>query len=169
MNLTILTNEIQKIPQHLIDKLKEEVVSADKIILLGNGGSNVIASHIAIDYQKFFHKTAVSINDAGLMSMLVNDYGYENMYSSFLDIHKSKNTLVILISSSGSSLNIINALKYATQCSEFKIVSLSGFGLDNMLYTESKKIDNVVINYHVDSKSYGEVESVHQIFLHSII
>jgi len=166
MNLSKLIQTIENIQPHQIQQLEDYVVKADQIIIIGNGGSNAIASHIAIDYQKFLNKKVTTITDSGLFSMLVNDYGSDNAYSKFIEMNYQPNTLAIIISSSGKSENIIRAAVKASElgCS---IITLSGFNSDCPL----NKIDikGVVMKYHVNDSSYGVVENAHQIFLHSII
>ena len=81
----------------------------------------------------------------------------------FLKDFCNKETLVILISSSGNSMNIVNAAKYCDKTFT-EYVALSGFEEDN-------KLNNMApsLRYWVDSKDYGIVESVHSIYLHSIL
>lgn len=166
MNLVKLTQVIESIKPHLIQQLDNYVTNADQVVIVGNGGSNAIASHIAIDYQKFLNKKVTTITDSGLLSMLVNDYGSDNAYSRFIEMNYLPNTLVILISSSGKSENILRA---AVRASELgcNIITLSGFGNDCPL--NNLNIKGVVMKYHVDDNSYGVVENAHQILLHSII
>ena len=168
MNLSELTDEINKISLELITSLRSEVVNSNRIILIGNGGSNSIASHIAIDYQKFLNIKTTSLTDTGMLSMLVNDYGSEQSYSKFIEMNYEENMLVILISSSGNSTNVLNALHTANQL-HCRIISLSGFDKNNKLYTVSSTLQNVILNYHVNSMHYGIVETTHQVFLHSIV
>jgi D-sedoheptulose 7-phosphate isomerase len=166
MNLNKLIEEINKINIEQSDKLNNLVLESNNIIIIGNGGSNSIASHIAIDYQKFLNKKVKTITDTGLLSMLVNDYTSDQAYSKFISMNNEPNTLVILISSSGNSKNIFNALCTA-DCLNCNLVILSGFKKDNIL--NHYQSNNIKLKFHVDSDSYGIVENTHQIFLHSII
>ena len=159
-----------------IDKLIEETrrISYDRwriehlvseyndIIIIGNGGSNSIASHIAQDYTKALGKRAISFSDPSRLTCYINDYGRDNAYVQFIKEFATKNTLVILISSSGNSNNIVNAGKY---CNEESITwfALTGFDKDNKL----NKINSN--HFWVNSKDYGIVECTHQAYLHSII
>jgi len=101
-----------------------------------------------------------------MLSMMVNDYGINNMYSKFIEYNYSPNQLAILISSSGNSANIVNA---AHKCNELNIpmMLLSGFDPVNKLNLLEHK--NIKMNYWVDSTNYGEVEMAHHVFLHSIV
>jgi D-sedoheptulose 7-phosphate isomerase len=169
MNLAQLNEIISRISFGQIETLKQQVTNSSQVIIIGNGGSNAIASHIAIDYQKFLHKKVLTITDTGLLSMLVNDYGADNAYSKFIEMNYTPNTLVILISSSGNSQNVVNALKTAKEL-DCNIVTLSGFNMWNLMNEYLPDLgSNSVLNYYVPSHSYGVVENAHQIFLHSII
>ena len=136
-----------------------------KIILIGNGGSNSIASHISQDITKFYNKKSLSFSVPSMLTCFINDFGMSNAYVKFLNFYADKKTLVILISSGGESKNIVNSVRFL----EKKKISygvLTGFKKNNKVRTLSKK---ALFNYHVDSKNYGVVECTHQIFLHGII
>jgi len=166
MNLNKLSNIINQISPEQVSTLKQLVLDATEIVLIGNGGSNAIASHMAVDYTKFLNKRCYVPNASDMLSMMTNDYGIENMYSKFIEYNYSPNQLAILISSSGNSANIVNA---AHKCNELNIpmILLSGFSPMNNLNLLG--YNNVKMNYWVDSVNYGEVEMAHHIFLHSIV
>jgi len=166
MDLNKLKIEIDNIK--IINKdLKSLVSKYQKIIIIGNGGSNSIASHISVDYTKFLKKQAISFSDASRLTAYINDYGrdeaYKQFISEFVKTVGIPETLVILISSSGNSMNIVNAAYYCQQnCIPF--ATLSGFDKLNKLNSISANF-----SYWVDSKSYGVVEIAHEILLHSIV
>jgi len=162
MDLNHTQKEIEKI-KLLVEKLKSIVDEAENIIIIGNGGSNSIASHIAQDYTKVLGKKAISFSDPSRLTCYMNDYGIEDAYMKFIEHFSQKNTLVILISSSGESKNIVNAAQYCNE-NNLDLITLSGFDSNNLLRSFNSKL-----SYWVDSKDYGIVECVHQIFLHSIL
>ena len=100
-----------------------------------------------------------------MLTMLTNDFGYENAYKKFLEYYVEKETLVVLMSSGGESKNILNCLEW---CEYYKVDYgvLTGFQSDNTIRT---KAINALWNYYIDSKNYGVVECVHQIFLHGVV
>ena len=162
MNLDKLKEQIERIKDHK-SRLEYFVNKFNKIILIGNGGSNAIASHISQDYTKVLHKKAISFSDPSRLTCYINDYGRDNAYSEFLDDFAEKDTLVILISSSGNSMNIVNAAKYCEDNS-IKYCAISGFSEDNKLNSM-----NADVKFWVDSTDYGIVECTHQAYLHSIL
>ena len=133
-----------------------------KVILAGNGGSAAMASHVAVDITKNAGIRAVTFNEYDLITTLANDYGYENWITKAIELYHNPNDVVVLISASGQSLNVINA---ATKSKEFglPVITFSGISPQNPL---RKKGD---INLWVDSKIYNIVEMTHHIWLLAIV
>jgi len=163
MNLDKLKSIIHNMDE-ASKKLKQFVGEYNNIIIIGNGGSNAIASHIAQDYTKVLGKQAFSFSDSSRLTCYMNDYGIEDAYKMFLKHFASPKTLIILVSSSGNSENIINAAEYC-KSNNFPLIKLSGFDANNKL----NKLDYGLLSYYVDNDDYGVVECAHQIFLHSVI
>jgi D-sedoheptulose 7-phosphate isomerase len=168
MDLIKLTKEINNIPADKLDTLRDVLLASDQILLIGNGGSNSIAAHMAVDYTKFLDRKCIANDSSPLMTMLINDYGMENAYSRFLHTHAhpSLSTTAIIISSSGNSENCVQALKMADALG-INIIVLSGFNENNKL--NSYESPNIKLKYWVDSDSYGVVEMAHHVFLHAIV
>jgi len=163
MNLDKLQLEVSKITEDVKNSLGYWINNHKEIIIIGNGGSNSIASHISQDYTKVLDKKSYSFSDSSRLTCYINDYGRDNAYAEFLDDFVDKDTLVILISSSGNSMNIINAAKYCED-NDITYLTLTGFNSNNKLNNM-----NPMWRWHVDSDDYGIVECVHQIALHSIL
>jgi D-sedoheptulose 7-phosphate isomerase len=136
--------------------------NSGKIILVGNGGSSAIASHVSIDLTKAARIRAINFNEASLLTCFSNDYGYESWVEKALDFYVDSNDMVILISSSGQSNNIINGAKKALEIG-IPLITFTGFSKNNPL----NKLGN--INFWVDSSSYNIVESIHQMWLLSVV
>ena len=147
------------------DKFDKAFKNHNRIIILGNGGSNSVASHISQDYMKFHKKKVSILSDPSMITMLTNDFGYEFAYQKFLEYYVEKNTLVIIISSGGESPNMLKCVDW---CEDNKISYgvLTGFEHNNTIRSEAT---NALWNYHINSGSYGVVECVHQIFLHGVV
>jgi len=147
------------------DKYYDAFNKYEKIIVLGNGGSNSLASHIAQDYTKRADKRAMSFSDPSMLTCYMNDYGVENSYMEFLKDYADLETLVILVSSSGNSANIVKATEYCEAMS-IPYGVLTAFDPDNKVRTLAK---NALFSYYIDTHVYGVAECVHQIFLHAIV
>ena len=133
-----------------------------KIICVGNGGSAAMASHITVDFTKAAGMRAINFNEADLLTCFANDFGYENWIARALEYYADEGDLVILISSSGQSPNILNGAKQS-KIMKLSLITLSGFQADNPLRTEGD------INLWVDSSHYNIVEMTHHVWLLAII
>jgi len=147
------------------EKFQNAFESHSRIIILGNGGSSSVASHISQDYMKFKGKKVSILSDPSMLTMLTNDFGYENAYQKFLEYYVEKETLVVLMSSGGESKNILNCLTWCEQ-NNVDYGVLTGFLSNNTIRTKAK---DALWNYYIASESYGVVECVHQIFLHGVV
>ena len=147
---------------HCVNLVEECVEKNGKIIIAGNGGSAAIASHVSVDFTKAAGIRAINFNEADLLTCFSNDFGYENWLSKAIEFYGDKNDLVFLISSSGKSRNIINAVN---QCNSMglNLVTLTGFEEDNPVRSGGK------INLWVDSQDYNCVEMTHNIWLLSLV
>lgn len=165
MNLQHYKKCVEDIDLKSLDELKKVINDFKKIIILGNGGSNAISCHMAEDYTKMLGKEAICFGDSARMSCYANDYGWENAYSKFLEHFMDEYTLVILISSSGNSDNILNAAEFCY--GKNPMILLTGFSEDNKL--KSTYDDAAILNFWVNSHDYGIVECIHELILHSIL
>lgn len=133
-----------------------------KLIFIGNGGSSAIASHMAIDYWKNGGIRSTSFSDPALLTCLSNDYGYEHVYERPIEMLAQPSDLLMAISSSGKSMNILHAVKAARQ-KKMPVVTFSGFQPDNLLRQTGD------VNFYVASPEYGFVEITHLSICHSIL
>ena len=146
-------------------KFKEAFDSHGRVIVLGNGGSSSVASHISQDYMKFRGKNVSILSDPSMLTMLTNDFGYDWAYQKFLEYYVEEETLVAIMSSGGESQNMINCIQWC----ENKGVDygvLTGFNPENKIRTMA---EHALWNYYISSDDYGVVECVHQIFLHGVV
>ena len=130
-----------------------------KIMIFGNGGSAAIASHASVDLTKNANIRCVNYNESDLITCFSNDYGYDRWVEKAIDFYADEEDIVILISSSGKSKNMLNACKAAKNKKIQKIITLTGHEKNNPL---SQLGD---INLWIDSKAYNFVENTHQIWL----
>ena len=100
-----------------IIKARDILVNAknnnNKIMIFGNGGSAAIASHVSVDLTKNANIRSVNFNEANLITCFANDYGYERWVEKAIDFYVDNEDVIILISSSGKSKNMLNACKAA--------------------------------------------------------
>ena len=133
-----------------------------KVIIAGNGGSAAMASHVAVDFTKAAGMRAINFNEADLITCFANDYGYEHWVAKALEAYADPGDLVILISSSGKSANMLNGTRQA-KAMDLSLVTVSGFSADNPI----RKLGD--LNLWVDSTAYNIVEMTHHVWLLAIV
>tara|TARA_Y100001970_G_C14030300_1_gene748228 strand:- start:147 stop:707 length:561 start_codon:yes stop_codon:yes gene_type:complete len=156
INLETL-NQIKTL-NRIIDVLKK-YKKKGAVHIFGNGGSASIASHFSLDLSNNTDIKCINYNDPSLITCFANDYKYENWISKVIDKYIEKKDCIILVSSSGKSKNMINAIKKAKNKGVKNIITFTGFNKNNPL----KKIGK--INLWVNSKKYNFVENIHQFYL----
>jgi D-sedoheptulose 7-phosphate isomerase len=129
------------------------------LFIIGNGGSAGMASHMAADACKNGHLRALALNDAALLTATGNDLSYEEVFSLPLARLARRGDLLVAISSSGNSPNIVRALEVSRGLG-LEMVTLSGKRADNRARTLGD------LNFYVPLSRYGWAESAHQILLH---
>ena len=136
--------------------------AGNKLIFAGNGGSSAIASHMATDYSKNGDVRSMALNDGSMLTCLGNDLGYDRIFAKQIELYARPDDLVIAISSSGRSANILNAVK-AARSAKCAVMTLSGFTADNPL----RRLGD--INFYIASDRYGFVEIGHLTICHAIL
>lgn len=144
-------------------KLLARTVALNGIVyVIGNGGSAGIASHFSNDLMKALGIPSQTLYDSNLMTCLSNDLGYENVFSYPLQKLLKSTDLLIAISSSGKSKNILNAVEVALS-RKSSLITFSGFLADNSLRQMGD------LNFWIPCSDYGLVESAHFFLLHTIV
>ena len=121
-----------------------------------------MASHVAVDLTKAAGLRAVNFNEADLLTCLANDYGYEHWVAKALEFYADPGDLVVLISSSGKSSNIVNGALKARQM-KLPLITFSGFDSANPL----RKLGD--LNFWADSKAYNIIEMTHHVWLLALV
>jgi D-sedoheptulose 7-phosphate isomerase len=129
-----------------------------KVIIVGNGGSAAMASHVSVDLTKQARVRTMNFNEADLITCFANDYGFENWVAKAIEFYGDEGDVAILISSSGKSPNMINAAIQANSMN-IPVITLTGFKQDNPL----SKLG--LLNFWLDSRAYNIIENTHQIWL----
>ena len=156
-------------PKHLSLALDEVLISfrlahasGHKVMLVGNGGSSAICSHVAIDLSKNTGIRAVALNDFPTLTCLSNDYGYDQVFAKQIEYHAKPEDVLVCISTGGKSSNILNAASAFANIGGKQIFTFSGMKPDNTLRTMG------AINFYSPSNDYGIVEIAHLTLLHSL-
>ncbi|HXC04050.1 MAG TPA: SIS domain-containing protein [Bacteroidia bacterium] len=145
-----------------MDEAVQLVKQSKRIFFIGNGGSNSICSHMMEDYAKMGRYPTFAFSDPALITCYANDYGYAEAMKEWLRIHYTSGDLLIAISSSGESGNILNAVEFAHSVNG-NVITLSGFKAGNSLSKAGK------LNIHLPVSNYGIVECFHQVILHIVL
>ena len=183
----IFTKNIEKFSKSYFDYLKkiidsislieirdfvETILEARKqdstIFFIGNGGSAATASHFANDiafgtrdYKNPFRVISLTDN-VPVLTALGNDEGYEEIFRKQLQVYGKKNDILVAISASGNSPNLIRAFEYAS-VSKIKTIAITAFDGG-----ELKKIADQGIHIHTEKGEYGPAEDIHLIIDHLV-
>ena len=147
-----------------IEKIAKALETAEKhghqVFVMGNGGSAATASHLACDWSKTAERKGkrmlrcMSLNDnVAFMTAVGNDLGYEDLFSRQLENLLDKDDVVVIISGSGNSPNVLKAAKLAKKRGAVT-VGMTGF-------TGGKLRKMVDICLHINSDQYGVIEDMH--------
>lgn len=134
----------------------------NRTYFIGNGGSAAIAIHMTADFLKNGGITTVGMYDVATITCLGNDYKYEHVFSKQLEMHVRPGDLLVAISSSGNSANIIHAIHMAHEKGA-QVLTITGFQEDN----QAKQLGEY--NLYVPSMEYGIVESIHNMILQQVV
>ena len=145
-----------------VELCKTLQTNGKKVMMIGNGGSAGITSHMAIDFWKNGKMKATAFNDASLLTCLSNDYSYEEVFVKPIEMFGDSGDILLAISSSGSSPNIVKASDAATAIG-VQVITFSGFSADNKLRSRG------AINFYVPAFSYGYVEVLHNFIIHEML
>ena len=143
-------------------RAREAHGAGNKLMFIGNGGSAGIASHMAIDYSKNGGLRSLAFNDGAALTCLGNDLGYDQVFAKQVEMHGRRGDVLVAISSSGRSPNILNAVSAARAGGIF-VATLSGFDADNPL----RRMGDV--NLYIASHEYGFVEIGHAALCHAVL
>jgi len=161
-SLLSLTDLITKSSQICIDCLR----NGGKIILFGNGGSAADAQHIAAELIGRFNEersglSAIALTtDTSVLTSIGNDFGYERIFERQIEALANQKDVVIAISTSGKSVNVINALKVASKigCISIGLSSMNGGEMNNLCE----------INIAIPAKETARIQEMHIVIGHII-
>ena len=130
-----------------------------RLCLVGNGASAAMADHIAADLAKNAGVATETLANTALLTAIANDIEYPEIFSTLLRGKLETEDMVAAISSSGTSANVVNAVRYARQVG-CPVITFTGMQPDNPVRSMG------TLNIHVPTPFYGTVESCHAAILH---
>ena len=164
-----LENQLVCPLEEFYDEIETAAILGNKIYICGNGGSAAIAEHFSCDHTKGVNLDTNLIpciipltSNVSLVTAIANDIGYEYIFSKQIEFINDRNGVLIVISSSGNSGNIIRALESAKKIG-MRTMALVGFDGGRVL--KDNLADTIV---HVPNDNYGIVEDAHSIIMHVV-
>jgi len=145
--------------QRWLDMTRTLQTNGANVFIVGNGASAAMASHVAADACKNGQLRAQAFTDHSLLTATGNDLAFDQVFALPLSRFARAGDLLITISTSGRSPNVIRALECARSAS-MRIVTLSGRDADN----PSRRFGD--LNFYIPHHRYGWVECAHQVVLH---
>ena len=167
-----LSHALLKTNLRNLDKVAKEIIKTIKkkntIFVCGNGGSAAISNHYICDFIKSFRQKTkfkpkiISLsNNIETLTAISNDLDYKYVFSFQAESLCKKNDLIIIISSSGNSKNIVELLKFSKK-NNLKTIGFSGF--DGGYLKKSSDI-----SVHINADDYGISEDSHHILMHILL
>jgi D-sedoheptulose 7-phosphate isomerase len=156
-----VADDLDHAGERVVDLLLRAKAMNRKVLLVGNGGSAAIVSHLQNDLCKMSSLRAMCFHEIPLLTALANDESYEQAFPRGIELWAEPGDVVIAVSSSGRSQNILRSVTLA-RARGCTTVGISGFEPDNPLW---KSAD---VGFYVPSMNYGEVEVSHQLICHWI-
>jgi len=149
-----------------IDVLREARGRAATVFFMGNGGSAATASHFQNDLTRWRESPmrVISLTDnVAVLTAIGNDYGYQNIFRMQLENLLRPQDVVVAISASGNSPNVIEAVEYATE-QQAIIVGLTGFDGGRLA-----ELADVNVHAPTEKGEYGPAEDVHMVIDHVVM
>jgi D-sedoheptulose 7-phosphate isomerase/D-glycero-D-manno-heptose 1,7-bisphosphate phosphatase len=157
-----------------LDQLEQAAVilvdayrAGSSVFSCGNGGSAAVANHLQCDHMKGVRTDTdlaprvISLSsNVELLTAIANDIGYEDVFSFQLESQSRPGDVLIAISSSGRSPNIVNALSWA-RAHDLRTIAFTGFDGG-----AAREVAEVAV--HVDCANYGVIEDLHQATMHAL-
>ena len=163
LNNEVLIGDVQKASELIVKTISQD----SKIFSCGNGGSMCDAMHFAEELSGRFRENrrglpAISISDPSYLTCVANDFGFENVFSRFMEANSKKGDLLLAISTSGGSKNIIKVCEYCIN-NDIKVITLTG--------KEKSEVSNYSdIDICTPNGNYSDrVQEMHTLVMHIIV
>lgn len=159
----ILIKDVQKASELIVKTISNE----SRIFSCGNGGSMCDAMHFAEELSGRFRENrrglpAISISDPSYITCVANDFGFENIFSRFMEANSKKGDLLFAISTSGRSKNILKVCEYCSN-NNINVITLTG--------KENSEVSNYsVIDICTPNGTYSDrIQELHTLTMHIIV
>jgi D-sedoheptulose 7-phosphate isomerase len=153
--------------EEVCSRVLKATASGKQIFVIGNGGSAAVAEHLCCDWTKGTNCAGYPVivsrsltSNVALYSAIANDYGFEHVFDTQLEFFAGAGDVLIAISSSGNSPNVLNAVRCAKELGMF-VAGFSGF-------SGGKLAEAANASVYVGTNNYGIVEDAHQAVMHII-
>lgn len=147
--------------EQLVETIHAEINNKKRFFIVGNGGSSSTASHFVNDWKKILKCDAICLSDnVATLTAIANDISYDEIFSFQLEISASKGDVLVALSGSGNSRNIVNACQKALKLG-MTVIALTGFDGG-----ETIKLGNY--SFHCPISDMQIVEDMHLSFGHMV-
>jgi len=167
--LSGLQEALGRLPDEHVERafglLRAASERGSRVFVAGNGGSAAIADHLCCDWMKgtqVEHRPALQVvsftANTPLLTALANDFGYDEGFARQVEMQGAEGDLLVLISSSGNSPNVLRAAEAARR-KKMGVIGMTGFG-------GGKLAEIADVSLHVPVQNYGIAEDGHQMLMH---
>lgn len=150
------------------DCMTKSLQGGGRIFSCGNGGSMCDAMHFAEELSGRFQESrralaAVAISDPGYISCVANDFGYDKVFSRYLEAHGRKDDVLLAISTSGKSPNVLAAMQTAGD------LGMKSVGLTGKSHDAFERVSSILIDTRTKTSYADRVQELHIKVIHSLI
>ena len=149
--------------QTLLQIWSRQITNDRSVFWIGNGGSAALVSHVSQDLINKCRVRSLTFNDPSLITCMSNDYGYEQVFKRPLLTLAREKDVLMAVSSSGMSTNIVDAARSALEIG-MDVVTLSAFSANNHLH----KLPST-LSFHTPTEIYGHAELAHEALIHAVV
>ena len=148
----------------ILQQIWSRQIAHDRSVFwIGNGGSAALVSHLSQDLINKCGVRSLIFNDPSLITCMSNDYGYEQVFRRPLLALAREQDVLMAVSSSGTSPNIVDAARAALDIG-MGLVTFSAFSADNQLH----KLQST-LSFHTPTEVYGHAELTHEALIHAAV
>jgi len=158
---TRLSDTLLNIDENLPARVARMINASGKVFVIGNGGSQTTADHFVCDLLKAVGVPAISLSTLPLLTAYANDEGYDYIYTQQIKRLATMGDLLVCVSTSGNSPNVVNAAEYA-RLSNMAVIGLTAF--------DGGRLAQICdINIHINTDIIEIAEDAHMAFLHNVV